>query len=147
MVPHIIRKRHDPPVEAWIEEGREIHKESKENEDGEDIQELWKWAGDWTSERIAKYAQEEASEEYTAEEVAMGIDNVRTGLREVYESDDDESEDVVMEDVEVGDTTVARPAVVRVEFGVGEIKKGRPEGELSMREMTKIAGGGRKVGT
>jgi mediator of RNA polymerase II transcription subunit 8 len=43
--------------------------------------ELWAWARRYCDERIGQYAMEETNQEYTAEERAMGVENVRTGLR------------------------------------------------------------------
>jgi hypothetical protein len=141
----LIRKKHDPPVELWIEEGREIQKSSSQNGE-EDIEDLWNWAGEWMSDRIATYVRDEADVEYTAEEEAMGIENVRTGLKDVYESDDEDQE---MEDVEVGVTSVSKPEIGQVEFGVGEIKKVPTEPGKTVDEFmrTIVTGKGMANGT
>lgn len=55
--------------------------------------ELWGWAKKYCDERIGQYAMEETHEKYTAEERAMGIENVRTGLRKDVEEDEDEDEE------------------------------------------------------
>ena len=79
-----------------------------EQEDG--LEEKWKEAQDFIGERIARAAVTHRSDEYTAEEREMGVENVNTGLRRPMklggdegdgESDEDGSEDEEMEDVEV----------------------------------------------
>jgi len=144
---NLIRKKHDPPVEAWIEEGREIHDEAGK-ETNQELEELWKWAGDWTSERVAQYAQDEALVLFTPEEVEMGIENVRTGLRNNdYGESEDEDEDEEMEDVDTGVTSVSRTELGQVEFGMGEIKKLPAEPGKIIPDVLKFAITGRGVST
>lgn len=112
---HLLRKKLEPGVERWVEEGRAMALSTSqagngqgEQEDG--LEEKWKEAQDFIGERIARAAVTHRSDEYTAEEREMGVENVNTGLRRPMklggdegdgESDEDGSEDEEMEDVEV----------------------------------------------
>jgi mediator of RNA polymerase II transcription subunit 8 len=119
----LLGKKLPPQVETWVEEGREMHAE--ETADKANEQELWTWANEWIGARVAKYAMEEAGDNYTVEEREMGIENVNTGLRRKLEDDedDDEDEDEEMEDAGVAVTSVRRMSLGQVEFGMGEVKK------------------------
>lgn len=95
----LLRKKHDPHVEAWIEEGREIQQKAPVVNDNDE--DFWRWLERWIHDRAAQYVREENTAEYTADEVAMGIENVRTGLRPEYEDEDEEMED--------GDGEIVKP--------------------------------------
>jgi mediator of RNA polymerase II transcription subunit 8, fungi type len=121
LLQQLLRKKLEPHVEEWVDEGRTVQA-TNEAEKEKDDEELWKWARDFIGERVAKYAIEEAGDNYTAAEREMGIENVKTGLRRKLDEDEDEDEE--MEDVGVSNTTVTSNAG-QVEFGMEEVKAGR----------------------
>jgi mediator of RNA polymerase II transcription subunit 8 len=132
-----LRKKLEPQVENWVEEGRAaetgINGAAKA---GEDEEELWSWAQDWIGMRVAKYAVEEAGDNYTVEEREKGIENVNTGLRRTLdedESSEDEDEDEEMEDVGMEVTSARRSSMGQVEFGMTEVKK-EPDGKSRSRD-------------
>lgn len=117
----LLRKKMEPQVETWVEEGRATQGEIKDggiNERDED--ELLDWAKDWIGGRVAKYAMEEAGDDYTVEERALGVENVNTGLKMKDESD---SEDEEMEDVGLAVVAVKKDSAGQVGFGLGELKR------------------------
>jgi len=126
----LLRKKLEPQVESWVEEGRaiaervEAAKVSGESPDAS-LEELWKWARDWIGMRVAKYALEEGQDNYTVEERERGIENVNTGLRRRFdeeESSEEEEEDEEMGGTQVKVTSVRKTSVGQVEFGLGELK-------------------------
>jgi mediator of RNA polymerase II transcription subunit 8 len=130
LLTQLLRKKPEPSVETWVEEGRTIQAELEQSGKGGGEEELWSWARQWLDPRIQKFAMKEASDNYTAEERAAGIENVRTGLRRKLEDnhhdsdeedeDEDEDEDEEMEDA----ATNGMPAGSReAEFGMGEVTK------------------------
>ncbi|EHK96055.1 RNA polymerase II mediator complex component Med8, putative [Glarea lozoyensis ATCC 20868] len=126
----LLRKKLEPPVEALVEEAREIEIKnpkavSQENEEFAD------WAAGWIHQRVATAAQSEMVENFTQDERIAGVENVRTGLRrkidlkppkiaseEEESSEEEGSEDEEMEDAGL-DTAPTRP----VEFGMGTVRK------------------------
>lgn len=94
----LLRKKLEPHVEDWVTSGKE--EEGLGYDDG--LEDLWKFAKEWSSERIAQFALEEQGDDYTAEEREMGIENVNTGLKEESDSDEneDDDDDDAMEGVE-----------------------------------------------
>jgi mediator of RNA polymerase II transcription subunit 8, fungi type len=138
----LLRKKYEPQIETWVDEGRTIQAESTEGKE-ENIEELWNWASEWIGPRVAKYAIEEAGDSYTIEEREAGIENVKTGLRrkleEDEESSDGEDEDEEMEDVTMDVMTVRRSSVGQVEFGIGEIKKSPDAKSRSLDDIVKVA--------
>ncbi len=121
----LLRNKMEPQVESWVDEGRTTQNAvacGATNEKAEE--ELLDWAKDWIGSRVAKYAMEEAGDNYTVEERERGVEHVNTGLRRKLEDDsDEEDEDEEMEDVGVAVTTVRRTSIGGVEFGLGELKK------------------------
>lgn len=73
----LLRKKLEPHVETWVEEGRDIQADLKT---GDMEEELLGWARDWMMTRAQAYAADDG-DNYTAAEREMGIENVRTGLR------------------------------------------------------------------
>jgi len=67
----------------------------EEQEEKEDITKVWEDVFDWFGERVAKYVAEESTAQYTAEEEAMGIENVNTGNKRDYEDESDSDEEEV----------------------------------------------------
>ena len=110
---HLLRKKLEPAVERWVEEGRAtaVSSSKASHEHGEpddELEQRWKAARDFIGERIARAAVTHRRDEYTAEEREMGIENVNTGLRRPMrlgrgdgdnESDEGGNEDEEMEDV------------------------------------------------
>lgn len=120
-----MRKKLEPSVASWVEEGREIATNTKTSSTSEnDEKEFAEWVHDFIDRRVQKYALEEAGDNYTAEERAMGIENVNTGLKRKFDEEDSdgEDEDEEMEDVSAAVASVGRTATGQVGFGMGEIK-------------------------
>ena len=70
------------------------------------IGDVWFDSRAWCKTRLAEFVRDDYQDAYTAEERAMGIENVRTGLRQNLEDeyeDDDEDED---EEETEGDLTM-----------------------------------------
>ena len=98
-------------METWVEEGRTTGSREAESQE----EELWNWASGWIGDRVARYAVEEAGDNYTVEERERGIENVNTGLRRKLEeddsSDDDEDGDEDDEMSGTGKSTAVAPNV------------------------------------
>ena len=93
----LLRKKFEPHVEDWVEEGRLAGEEAVKEDGGsgrDEITELWEWAGIAANEQARKH---EWGGDYTAEEIEGGIENVITGLRD-EESDEEEGEKEDKED-------------------------------------------------
>ena len=91
----LLRKKLEPHVEDWVDEGREIAIESMgQGVDAEslhvDVQDLWSWAGMAANEQARKHTW---GGNYTLEEKKMGVENVITGLRRKLKEDPDDSSD------------------------------------------------------
>ena len=124
----LLRKKLEPQVEKWVEEGRVASARVDEAATLEENEELlWSWAQEWIGMRVAKYAMEEAGDNYTVEERENGIENVNTGLRRTFDEDDSEEEEdgenEEMEDVGVAVTSARRSSLGQVEFEMTEVKK------------------------
>ena len=94
MLNQLLRKKFEPHVEDWVDEGRLAGEEVvKEKDDGgggrDEIIELWEWAGMAANEQARKH---EWGGDYTLEEIEGGIENVVTGLRDEEESDEEEGD-------------------------------------------------------
>lgn len=86
----LLRKKFEPHVEDWVEEGRLAGEEvvkGDEGRGGDEVIETWEWAGMAANEQARKH---EWGGDYTLEEIEGGIENVVTGLRD--ESDEEEGE-------------------------------------------------------
>ncbi|ESZ93253.1 hypothetical protein SBOR_6353 [Sclerotinia borealis F-4128] len=95
----LLRKKLEPQVEAWVDEGRNLQIDSAgEGGNQGDIEETWKWAAEWIGPRIREYAINEASDEYTAEERETGVESVNTGLKEEEEEEESDEEEEEEED-------------------------------------------------
>jgi len=90
LLTQLLRKKVEPKVEDWIAEGRA---ESLDRNATQDLSQQWDWAQDWLGERVVTFVRDEQGQEYTAEEIAMGIENVNTGLKDQFESDDEDAMD------------------------------------------------------
>ncbi|KAI9640497.1 mediator of RNA polymerase II transcription subunit 8 [Ciborinia camelliae] len=90
----LLRKKLEPQVEAWVDEGRNLQIDNVEAGDNQgDIEETWKWAAEWIGPRIGEYALNEGGDEYTVEEREIGVENVNTGLKDEEESDEEDEEE------------------------------------------------------
>lgn len=93
----LLRKKLEPDVEELVAVGRETARLATPAGVAQ-LADIWDELRRWTHQRIADYVRDEANDVYTAEERALGIDRVRTGLRrdledESEEEDEDEEED------------------------------------------------------
>jgi mediator of RNA polymerase II transcription subunit 8 len=98
---NLVRKKVEPEVEGWEEEGRALA--SRKGEARED-EELWGFAQDWITGRIVEAAKEGRRLNYTREEVEAGVEGVRTGLRRpprVMEKEEDEESSEEEEEAEM----------------------------------------------
>jgi mediator of RNA polymerase II transcription subunit 8 len=137
----LLRKKLEPQVETWVEEGRAIQEGAADSKE-EDVEELWVWGKEWIGQRVVTYIQEEAGDNYTVEERERGIENVNTGLRRKFDEeseDEEEDEDKEMEDVGVEVTSVAKTTSGQVEFGLEEVRKGPAAKSRSVDEILKLA--------
>ncbi|QSZ32128.1 hypothetical protein DSL72_001697 [Monilinia vaccinii-corymbosi] len=117
----LLRKKLEPQVETWVDEGRNLQIDNLGDQG--DIEETWKWAAEWIGPRIREYAQNEADDEYTAEEREGGVENVNTGLKDEYESDEeDEDEEDADADEDMGG------------MGPGTEKKKAPEKGVARKD-------------
>jgi len=124
----LLRKKAEPQIETWVEEGRAAIPEDGPEAD-QDLEHIWSWASEWVGDRVVKYAMDEAGEEYTAEEREQGIENVNTGLRRDFEEESDEDED---EDEEMENGGQEKKAVAP------ELKK-NPDGKVrTLEEILKF---------
>ncbi|KAK4100674.1 hypothetical protein N658DRAFT_516490 [Parathielavia hyrcaniae] len=123
----LLRKKLEPDVESWVEEAREAaraagldlgtlavgvrergeHDYDEEDTYGMDLDtdvpsdpfnEQWADMRDAFQQSLQQYVTVQAKKKYTVEEQAMGIQNVRTGLRQNLEESDEEEEDEDEED-------------------------------------------------
>lgn len=92
-----------------VDEGSEDEGSGEDSSGGEDeggdrvnepigLGDVWVDCAAWSRQRLAKFATEEGESLYTAEERAMGIENVRTGLKRSLEEEEEEEEDESDED-------------------------------------------------
>lgn len=131
----LLRKKLQPPVEDWIDEGVRHAAESKHESNGVSsasqveqelgsqaigqgqLQELWEWAGP-EGNRVARdeVGEEAFADVFTLAEQEDGIENVVTGLRrKFWESDaedEGEEDEGVAEKMEV-DVVDKRPEAVK----------------------------------
>ena len=103
----LLRKKLEPHVEDWVDQGREIAVESMgQGIDAEsrhtEVQDLWSWAGMAANEQARKHTW---GGNYTLEEKEMGVQNVVTGLRRKLREDPDDSseEDEAVEEAHNSD--------------------------------------------
>lgn len=123
----LLRKKVEPPVESWMEEGRVLGQEAEDNGVSEAQEDLWNFALESIGGMMRDVALKIMANDYTKEERAAGIENVRTGLKvppedseakseDGEEDDDDEeegddSEDEEMEDADGKGKKVKQPVV------------------------------------
>lgn len=122
LLTQLLRKKLEPPVENWVEEGRVIAQDERVTK-GED--EFLMWAQNWAKERVTRYVEGENGDDYTVEERELGIENVNTGLKSDYEPDESvkSNEDEEMTDVGVAVTGARRTSLGQVEYDLGQVKK------------------------
>ncbi|KAH8197298.1 hypothetical protein TruAng_008542 [Truncatella angustata] len=108
----LLRKKPEPDVAASLDSGRKTYNEmddamkgdakliggrddDEEDEDLSPMNQRWASLDAYIGKRAQRFIEEEFPEDFTAEELDQGIENVRTGLRrkfEEYEEEDDEEE-------------------------------------------------------
>lgn len=116
----LLRKKQEPPVENWVEEGRKI----ADTEGGKTEDEFLDWARHWLTTRIDEYAQGEALDDYTAEEKKLGIENVNTGLRSDYEEEEStKSNEDEKADSGIAVTSARRTSLGQIEYNLGQVKE------------------------
>lgn len=131
MLGQLLRKKLQPPVEDWIEQGVKHAsqlsetgltngaaaraKEEAKHLNTKQIEDLWNWAGP-EGNRIARGIGEDAfNDVFTLAEQEDGIENVVTGLRRKFWESDDEDEPVGQETVDKMevDPVDKRPEIVK----------------------------------
>ena len=143
----LLRKKLQPPVEDWIEEGIKLAAPLDENRvngghvnsttngahDGlsiTDLESLWDWAGPEGNRIARELGGESFDDVFTLAEQEDGIENVVTGLRrKFWESDDEEEGDDKAKEEEMDiDTVDRRPDVVKAMYrpGIDETKPMMP---------------------
>ncbi|KAI2640964.1 hypothetical protein GGS21DRAFT_502469 [Xylaria nigripes] len=104
----LLRKKPEPDVEAAMDEGREMLASlpvpnsssdsltqgvSAEQAKERALEEIWATTREACQARIAHYVMNEEGDAFTAEERAMGLENVRTGLRRALDEDEDDEDE------------------------------------------------------
>ncbi|EKD16857.1 RNA polymerase II mediator complex component Med8 [Drepanopeziza brunnea f. sp. 'multigermtubi' MB_m1] len=150
----LLRKKMEPQVETWVEEGRTTHAEVTEGgTDAKAEEELLDWAKNWLGGRVARYVINEAGDNYTFEERELGIENVNTGLRRKLEEGDSArsrsrsrsrsgsgSEDE--EDAGTAVTAVRRSSIGEVESGLGPLRKDPNGKNRNIEDILRFGVGG-----
>ncbi|KAJ4296968.1 mediator of RNA polymerase II transcription subunit 8 [Collariella sp. IMI 366227] len=131
----LLRKKLEPDVENWVEEARNTARASgidpsklaagmrvrgEHDYDDEDtygmdqedvpsdpFNEQWADMRDAFQETLKQYVSVQVTKKYTVEEQAMGVENVRTGLKQNLEESDEEDEDEDEDEEEADDDDVA----------------------------------------
>ncbi|KAF3764549.1 hypothetical protein M406DRAFT_233404, partial [Cryphonectria parasitica EP155] len=92
-----LRKKLEPQVETLVEAARDEALAAGISPDRSfpiPLGDVWVDSMAWCRERLKRFAHEFEESLYTAEERAMGIENVRTGLkRSLEEEEEDDSDD------------------------------------------------------
>lgn len=127
LLTQLLRKKNEPQVESWVDEGRATSVDGGAgNKDDDNLSE---WAGQWINQRITTYITEEAGDMYTEQERERGIENVNTGLqRKLEEDSEDEDEDEDMDGNDIAVTSARRTSFGNVEYGMGQLSKD-PDGK------------------
>ncbi|KAJ9151932.1 Mediator of RNA polymerase II transcription subunit 8 [Pleurostoma richardsiae] len=136
-----LRAERDRARVRYDDEDDEDEDDEDDDEDAEGVPQeplglgdVWADARDWYMDRMTNFIRVESSDMYTAAERAMGVENVRTGLRRPLEEEDEdededesdeEGEDVVMQGVApVAPSSAApvagQPGVAAAAAGPGE---------------------------
>ena len=103
LLAQLLRKKLEPVVEDWIQDGLTTATKIETSGDGDrqELEELWDWAPGAFRESFLPYTQVLGGN-YTLEERAVGIENVVTGLKrelaDNQEESDDEDEDDMKDD-------------------------------------------------
>jgi mediator of RNA polymerase II transcription subunit 8 len=140
LLPQLLRKKLEIPVEDWVNEGRATQATNESDKEKEN-DELWDWAKEYVGERVALYVMDINGKNYTREEREAGIENVRTGLRrklpETSEEDEEDS-DEEMEGLGVENTTVTAVNNEQVMFGMEGVKPGQKNPGGKARRLSDI---------
>jgi mediator of RNA polymerase II transcription subunit 8 len=134
----LLRKKLEPDVERWVDEARQtardagldpsklaagVRERGEHDYDDEDtygmdqddgvpsdpFNEQWADMLDAFQQTLQQYVTVQAKKKYTVEEQAMGVEKVRTGLKQTLEESDDEEEEDDEEEDENGDEAAAAP--------------------------------------
>ncbi|KAF4630437.1 hypothetical protein G7Y89_g7700 [Cudoniella acicularis] len=147
---HLLRKKLEPGVEKAVEEAREVGQTHKDGSD----EELWDWSRDWIEGRLRAFAENEAPDDFTAEERERGLENVNTGLRrklderrpgmddDESENESDEDEDEVMGNNGPDGTSAQTTASGQVQFGLGLVAQDPNGKKRSEAEILRFATSG-----
>ncbi|KAL2261447.1 hypothetical protein VTK26DRAFT_4164 [Humicola hyalothermophila] len=150
----LLRKKLEPSVEHWVEEARETaraagldpgklssgtpvggangyHDDDYGLDQEDDIpsdpfNEQWADIRDAFQESLHEYVTVQVKKKYTVEEQAMGIENVRTGLKRDLEESDDEYEDEDEEEEEEEPALASGGAAGQVSGAGAGAAAGRP---------------------
>jgi mediator of RNA polymerase II transcription subunit 8 len=132
----LLRKKLEPQVEKWVEEGRKIAETERGTSKTED--EFLNRATRWLAERFEVFTNEELGQHYTAEEKELGIENVNTGIKGDYEEEDSDKSDDDEKDSEMAVTSARRTSLGQVEYNLGQIK-GATGKANSLEEILRFA--------
>lgn len=110
------------------DEGSEGSSGDEDDDGGERVREpvplgdVWVDSMAWCRERLKRFAHEFEESLYTAEERAMGIENVRTGLkRSLEEEEESEEEESDEEEGQDGEGDTAMGGVMPAASGLGQL--------------------------
>lgn len=106
-----MRKKLQPPVEDWIEEG-ERYADEKTALGADDLEALWSWAGPEGNQIAREIGEDVFDDVFTLAERDAGEETVRTGLRRKFWDSDDEDEQDKSEKMNI-DVKDQRAPVVR----------------------------------
>lgn len=106
------------------EEGYRPEDDDEEAGAGDPLSELWVDVRDACVARVGDYVRNEDNDVYTAEERAMGVERVRTGLRRDLEEEEESDEEEDEEDEEMARAAAGVGAGAGAAPGVG----GQPAG-------------------
>jgi mediator of RNA polymerase II transcription subunit 8 len=94
----LLRKKAEPAVESWIEEGRALGTDEESHALKDDAEDLWTFASESVGQMVAKTVLRTMNDGYTSEERATGVESVNTGLAggldpDLFEDSEEEDED------------------------------------------------------
>lgn len=96
LVGHLVRKKNEPGVDAWVDEGRAEGMEIVEKGEGEELEDDWRFAGGWTLREAHRMTEVSRAR---GQALHMGK---KDWMEKVEEEDSEEEEDD--EDVEMDGT-------------------------------------------
>ncbi|KAK4136651.1 hypothetical protein BT67DRAFT_398019 [Trichocladium antarcticum] len=157
----LLRKKLEPAVESWVEEARDTARsagldasklasatgganryndeddydlDQEEDVPSDPFNEQWADIRDAFQESLQQYVTVQVKKKYTVEEQAVGIENVRTGLkRDLEESDDEEDEDEDEDEEEASSDSDEESAVAQGGRAAGAGAPAAGAGKIMMR--------------